>query len=159
MEIPVGAIVELRNSNEDWRLVSYWDNEVPMFCRQYVIQSLQTGQTKRVFKHELFEKNTSTYQDLYDFFREQLSQEIQDDFNNSNLSDPAQPHTDIQGMLQEEESVNVSLPDSPHLSTHEPPEKRFKSVTDEDVENLAAKTTEVTTNAMTKWAIKLFKGA
>ena len=69
-EIPVGAIVELRNSKEDWRVVSYWDNEVPKFCRQYMLQSLHTVQTKRAFKHRMFEKNTSSYKDIYDFFFE-----------------------------------------------------------------------------------------
>ena len=63
-------------------------------------------------------------------------------------------------------------PDSPKLTTEntpespqhnaeqeQPPKKRFKTVTDEDIECIASKTTEATTNQMTKWAIKLFKGA
>ena len=57
-EIPIGANLVLRNSDEDWRLVTYWDNEVPQFCRQYVIQNLHSGATRRAFKHELFEKST-----------------------------------------------------------------------------------------------------
>ena len=67
-EIPVGAIVELRNSKEDWRVVSYWDNEVPKFCRQYMIQSLHTVQTKRAFKHEIFEKIPTVTRTYMTFF-------------------------------------------------------------------------------------------
>ena len=60
-EIPVGALLELRGSNEDWRVVSYCDNEMPKFCRQYMIMNTTTGATKRVFKHGIYEKDTSTY--------------------------------------------------------------------------------------------------
>ena len=67
--------------------MSYWDNEVPKFCRQYVIKSLATGSTRRAFKHELFEKATSSYEDLNIFFKEQMSQEIVNDFE-KDMSDP-----------------------------------------------------------------------
>ena len=160
-EIPVGATVELRNSKEDWRVVSYWDNEVPKFCRQYMIQSLHTGQTKRAFKHEIFEKkNTSSYKDIYDFFREQMSQEIQEDFLDNSLSEnnkpgPDEPEFGLQDLLLQQDSA--TLPDSPQLTSHEPPKQRFKTVTDDDVENLASKTTEATTNSMTKWVCKIIQ--
>ena len=67
--------------------MSYWDNEVPRFCRQYVIKSLATGSTRRAFKPELFEKATSSYEDLNIFFKEQMSQEIVNDFE-KDMSDP-----------------------------------------------------------------------
>ena len=92
-EIPVGALVELRGSNEDWRVVSYWDNEMPKFCRQYMIMNTNIGATKRVFKHDIYEKDTSTYQDIHAFFREQLSQEIKEEFLNSSMSDTHEEHS------------------------------------------------------------------
>ena len=156
-EIPIGANLVLRNSDEDWRLVAYWDNEVPQFCRQYVIQNLHSGATRRAFKHELFEKSTSTYQELSDFFEEQVSQEMQDDFlNNSEMSDAHETELDIKALLSLEDTMPKST--TMESTTAEPPRKRFKGVSNEDVENLASKTTEATTNRQTKWAIKLLKG-
>ena len=69
-DIPVGAIVELRHHKDDWRVVSHYDAE-PRFVSQYNIESLETGQKKRVFLHEIFEKNTTTYEELQAFFRQQ----------------------------------------------------------------------------------------
>ena len=213
-EIPVGAIVELTGSKEDWRVVAYWDNEMPKFCRQYMIMSCHTGVTKRVFKHQLFEKDTSTYRDINEFFRDQLSQEIKDDFLNSSMSEqelslqdlldtspenpvrspenpvtsPENPVRSTQNPVRSPENsvgspentvgspenpigspVNpVRTPETPTGSprspldshaSHQLPPKRFKVITDEDIETLASRTTERTTNSMTKWAIKLFKGA
>ena len=127
-----------------------------------MIQSLHTGQTKRALKHEISENNTSSYKDIYDFFREQMSQELQEDFLNNSLSENNKPDSDepefgLQDLLLQQDSA--TLPDGPQRTSHEPLKKRFKTVTDDDVENLASKTTEATTNSMTKWAVKLFKGA
>ena len=91
-EIPVGALVELRGSNEDWRVVSYWDNEMPKFCRQYMKMNTTTGATKTVFKHGIYEKDTSTYRDIHAFFREQGSQEIKEDSLISSMSDTLEEH-------------------------------------------------------------------
>lgn len=74
-EIPVGATVELRNSHDSGRVVSYYDNERPKFCRQYCIMNLNTGETRRAFKNELFEKNTSNIHEVYKFFAEQMNEE------------------------------------------------------------------------------------
>ena len=118
-EIPIGANLVLRKSDEDWRLVSYWDNEVPQFCRQYVIQNKHSGATRRAFKHELFEKGTSTYQELSDFFEEQVSQEMQDDFLNN--SDAHETESDIKALL----SLQYTMPKSTTMesTTAEPPRK------------------------------------
>ena len=162
-EIPIGAIVELRNSKEDWRLVSYWDNEVPRFCRQYVIKSLVTGSTRRAFKHELFEKATSSYEDLNFFFKEQMSQEIVNDFE-QDMSDPEPDEqiSELERMLNytSAQPPTTELPAPDKTSATEPPApKRFKTVTHSDIDTLASKTTEATTNHQTKWAVKLLKGA
>ena len=71
-DIPVGAIVELRHHKDDWRVVSHYDAEPPRFVRQYNIESLESGQKKRVFFfHAIFVKNTTTYEELQAFFRQQ----------------------------------------------------------------------------------------
>ena len=66
-EIPVGATVELRNNTDSWRVVSYYDDKMPRFVRQDSIMSLNTGM-KRVFKNEIFKKNTNTYEEITCFF-------------------------------------------------------------------------------------------
>ena len=72
-DIPVGAVVELRHSKDDWTVTSHYDDEMPRFVRQYCIQNQATGEKKRVFLHEIFEKNTTTYQELQAFFRQQTT--------------------------------------------------------------------------------------
>ena len=143
-EIPVGALVELRGSKDDWRLVSYWDNEVPAFCRQYMVQNTMTGLTKRVFKHEMFEKDTSTYKDINEFFNDQLSQEIQEDFLNESMTETDGDldfNVALADLLQPQESpqlttvtenqpespppTTVNPSESPQLTTVNPPETGF----------------------------------
>ena len=130
-EIPVGALVELRGSKDDWRLVSYWDNEVPAFCRQYMVQNtIVTGLTKRVFKHEMFEKDTSTYKDINEFFNDQLSQEIQEDFLNESMTETDGDldfYVALAELLQPQESprlttVTENQPESPPPTTVNPSE-------------------------------------
>ena len=72
-DIPVGAVVELRHSKDDWTVTPHYDDEMPRFVRQYCIQNQATGEKKRVFLHEIFEKNTTTYQELQAFFRQQTT--------------------------------------------------------------------------------------
>ena len=113
------------------------------------------GGIKRAFKHEQFEKDTSTYKDTDEFFRDQLSQEIQDNFQNDSMSDEfpledlLQPDT-----VQAENSVSESPTDSPQLSPkpEKQPIKRVNPVTNDDIESLASKPT---TNSMTKWGINV----
>ena len=147
--------------------MSYWDNEVPRFCRQYVIKSLATGSTRRAFKHELFEKATSSYEDLNFFFKEQMSQEIVNDFE-KDISDPEPDEqiSELERMLNytSAQPPTNELPAPEKTSaqplTSEPPApKRFKTVTHSDIDTLASKTTEATTNHQTKWTVKLLKGA
>ena len=52
-----------------------------------MIKRLVTGSTRRAFKHEMFKKATSSYEDLNIFFNEQMSQEIVMDFE-KDMSDP-----------------------------------------------------------------------
>ena len=49
------------------------------------------------------------------------------------------------------EDLNFNLPE-------EPPKKRFKTVTKEQLDNIAAQKTEQSTQTQTKWAVKLFRG-
>ena len=63
----------LRHSKDDWTVTSHYDDEMPRFVRQYCIQNQATGEKKRVFLHEIFEKNTTTYQELQAFFRQQTT--------------------------------------------------------------------------------------
>ena len=72
-----------------------------------------------------------------------MSQEIQEDFLNNSLSennkpDPDEPEFGLQVLLLRQECA--TLPDSPQLTSHKPLKTRFKTVTDDDDENLASKT-------------------
>ena len=64
-----------------------------------------------------------------------------------------EPEPDIQELLSLEDQED-SMSES---TTPEPPQKGFKEVTDEDVGNLASKTT-VATDPQTKGAIRLIEG-
>ena len=58
-------------------------------------------------------------------------------------------------------TTELPAPDktSPKPLTTEQPVKRFKTVTHSDIDTLASKTTEASTNQQTEWAVKLLKGA
>ena len=70
-DIPVGGIVEVPHDTDDWGVVSHYDDKLPKFVRQDCIENLVTAQKKRVFLHEIFEKNTTTYNELQAFFKQQ----------------------------------------------------------------------------------------
>ena len=101
-DIPVGAIVELRHDKDDWRVVSHYDDERPRFVRQYCIENQVTGQKKRVFLHEIFEKNSTTYDELQAFFRQQ--------------SIP-QPETELMDQVCENNKATRALNAQPFVNT------------------------------------------
>lgn len=160
--IPIGASVELRNNKDTWTVVSYYDNEMPKFCRQYNIMSLHTGECRRAFKHELFEKNNSTYFEVNRFMQEQMfglgDETLLDEMFDSTFEElTGEDAHEVNLKTDSPRSATTATAMSPKLSN---PAKsgRFKSVTDIDVDTLASKTTEPTTNSQTRWAVKLLKG-
>ena len=59
-----------------------------------------------------------------------MSQEIQEDFLNNSLSennkpDPDEPEFGLQDLLLQQDSA--TLPDSPQLTSHEPPMKKVQN--------------------------------
>ena len=69
-DIPVGAI-EVQHDKDDWGVVSHYDDKLPTFIRQDCIENLVTAQKKSVFLHEIFEKNTTIYDEFQAFIKQQ----------------------------------------------------------------------------------------
>lgn len=176
-DIPVGAIVELRHSKDDWRVVSHYDDELPRFVRQYNIVNERTGEKKRVFLHEIFEKNTTTYEELKQFFREQSKPKSPTplEHETEHFMPPNEPDSNEMDwdevLTQEfdtsfnEGSINVTESGSDNVTETATEENanvnissRFKKVTNSDVEAISSKNTEKTTDSQTKWAVKLLEG-
>lgn len=68
MSLKTGAVCSLRGQKGDWRVTgTVFDGLV----NKYVVQSMFTGEIRRAFIYELFEKYTSTYDTVNDFFSSQ----------------------------------------------------------------------------------------
>ena len=94
-----------------------------------------TGSTRRAFKHELFEKTTSSYEDLNIFFKEQMSQETVNDFEKDMSNPEPDEHiSELERMLNytNAQPLTTELPapdktSAQPLTTKPPAPKRFKS--------------------------------
>ena len=62
---------------------------------------------------------------------------------------------DILDLVQENAPTHENLPSR---SDQEPASKRFKRVSDNDINHLMAQNSEKSTERQTKWAVKLLKG-
>ena len=96
-----------------------------------------------------------------------MSQEIVNDFEKE-MSDPEPDEqiSELERMLNytNAQPLTTELPapdktSAQPLTTEPPAPKRFKTVTHSDIDTLASKTTEATANQLTRWAVKLLKGA
>jgi uncharacterized protein YozE (UPF0346 family) len=112
-EIKIGAIVELRGSPDDWRLINtMFDGHV----HKFVIQSMFTGEVKSVFKNEIFDKSSSTYKEINDFFNNQALTDLlfDDSFELYTEEVPietvAAGYTPISTTAQELEEVPIAEP-------------------------------------------------
>ena len=143
-EYKTGTICSVRGSTDDWQVIG---NRHDGLVMKYVMQSRNTGEIRCMFNFEVFEKNSATYKEINDFFKATTG--IGLDENLDFLDDD----------LNENETVNtVVSPLVTDSASPVQPLKRFKSISDTDINRLKAQNTERTTDNSTKWAVGLLKG-
>ncbi|KAH3814132.1 hypothetical protein DPMN_142622 [Dreissena polymorpha] len=128
-EVRIGAVCSYRGSNDNWRVI---DTSHDGLVKKFLIRSVTSGEVKCVFSFEIFEKYTSTYKELDDFFRETTGFGLDDDTS-----------------FLDEEFDDIGEVPQP---------KRFKEVSSIDITKIKQQNTEKTTNKQTKWAVNMLKG-
>ena len=148
---------------------------------KYIIQSFTTGETKRVFRHEICEASVSSFwskltdETIFQFEKE--NSQSDDDLSQIDIPDPEQSVTqsdeDLSQIPNPEQSVTTIHLESENQSDddlaqidiqvpdQEPPVKkpRFKEMpTKDQIEKLAQARVELTTNQQTQWGVRLLRG-
>ena len=148
---PIGAICTARRLNGQWRIIKHASDGLVRKC---VLESM--GPTKQVvtrFAFEITELSSCTYVELNDFLKS-VSGLSQVDFEDLDES------FDLEN-LPEDSLIQENAPLSSTIATgseQEPPSKRFKSVSDNEINHLISQNSEKSTERQTKWAVKLLKG-
>ncbi|XP_053376937.1 uncharacterized protein LOC128547781 [Mercenaria mercenaria] len=120
---------------------------------KYVVQSRKSGEVRCLFNFEVFEKYTSTYKEINEFFKNATGIGLDEnlDFLDDELDEI------------EMETVNSAISSlepttaEPEPQDLEQPNKKFKSASESDITRLKAQNTERTTDSSTKWAVGLLK--
>ena len=126
----IGLTVE--HKNEKYKIINH-EKPYANFARHYIIQSMETGDIKTVYRHQIFVSDLRPSVSEEDELMELSQSDI--DFLDAEIEEnPAPPSV-----------VNVK--------------PRIKSApSDETLDFIAKARTEVTTNRQTNWCVKVFQG-
>ena len=132
----IGLTVE--HKDEKYKIINH-EKPYANFARHYIIQSMETGDIKTVYRHQIFEIQPDSVSDL----RPSVSEEDE-------LMELSQSDIDF---LDAEIEENPAPPSVVNVKP------RIKSApSDETLDFIAKARTEVTTNRQTNWGVKLFQG-
>ena len=126
----IGLTVE--HKDEKYKIINH-EKPYANFARHYIIQSMETGDIKTVYRHQIFVSDLRPSVSEEDELMELSQSDI--DFLDAEIEEnPAPPSV-----------VNVK--------------PRIKSApSDETLDFIAKARTEVTTNRQTNWCVKVFQG-
>lgn len=141
-----GTICSVRGSAEEWQIIgTRYDGLV----HKYVVQSRNSGEIRCLFNFEVFERNTSTYQEINDFFKKNTGIGLDENFD---FLDEEMDEISTE-TINSAEFLEVS-----GSQTKIAQNKRFKSLSEDTIVKLKQQNTEKTTDNSTKWAVGLLKG-
>jgi hypothetical protein len=126
----------VEHKDEKYKIINH-EKPYANFARHYIIQSMETGEIRTVYRHQIFEIQPDSVSDLRPSEEDELMKQSQSDID----------------LLDVQIEENTAPPSVVNVKP------RFKSApSDETLDVIAKARTEVTTNRQTNWGVKLFQG-